>query len=39
MNEVFYSVASKYDIMNDFMSVGVHRLWKDEFVRDMGNIG
>lgn len=26
---VFTSVASKYDIMNDVMSVGVHRLWKD----------
>lgn len=25
---VFHSVASKYDIMNDFMSFGVHRLWK-----------
>ena len=26
--EVFHSVASNYDIMNDFMSFGVHRLWK-----------
>ncbi|MEY8827840.1 bifunctional demethylmenaquinone methyltransferase/2-methoxy-6-polyprenyl-1,4-benzoquinol methylase UbiE [Sedimentitalea sp. XS_ASV28] len=26
---VFNSVASKYDIMNDVMSVGIHRLWKD----------
>jgi demethylmenaquinone methyltransferase / 2-methoxy-6-polyprenyl-1,4-benzoquinol methylase len=26
---VFSSVASKYDIMNDVMSAGVHRLWKD----------
>ena len=26
---VFHSVASKYDIMNDVMSVGIHRLWKD----------
>ncbi|MGI9389177.1 MAG: bifunctional demethylmenaquinone methyltransferase/2-methoxy-6-polyprenyl-1,4-benzoquinol methylase UbiE [Boseongicola sp.] len=26
---VFASVASKYDVMNDVMSVGVHRLWKD----------
>lgn len=25
---VFHSVAAKYDIMNDLMSVGVHRLWK-----------
>lgn len=26
---VFTNVASKYDIMNDAMSVGIHRLWKD----------
>ncbi|TKF80597.1 bifunctional demethylmenaquinone methyltransferase/2-methoxy-6-polyprenyl-1,4-benzoquinol methylase UbiE [Vibrio kanaloae] len=26
--EVFHSVAAKYDIMNDLMSGGVHRLWK-----------
>lgn len=26
--EVFHSVASKYDVMNDVMSFGVHRLWK-----------
>jgi hypothetical protein len=26
---VFDSVASRYDLMNDLMSVGVHRLWKD----------
>ncbi|RRJ83140.1 bifunctional demethylmenaquinone methyltransferase/2-methoxy-6-polyprenyl-1,4-benzoquinol methylase UbiE [Aestuariirhabdus litorea] len=26
--EVFHSVAQKYDIMNDFLSGGVHRLWK-----------
>ena len=26
---VFTRVASKYDIMNDLMSLGVHRLWKD----------
>jgi demethylmenaquinone methyltransferase/2-methoxy-6-polyprenyl-1,4-benzoquinol methylase len=30
---VFSSVAKKYDIMNDAMSVGMHRLWKDQFVR------
>lgn len=30
---VFSSVAGSYDIMNDFMSVGMHRLWKNEFVR------
>ncbi len=26
---VFGSVASKYDVMNDVMSVGIHRIWKD----------
>lgn len=26
--EVFHSVAMKYDIMNDLMSMGMHRLWK-----------
>ena len=29
---VFTSVAEKYDLMNDVMSFGVHRLWKDRFV-------
>ena len=32
---VFDSVADKYDLMNDLMSGGVHRLWKDRFVRDI----
>src|SRR3989338_8992825 len=26
--EVFHSVAEKYDVMNDLMSLGIHRLWK-----------
>jgi len=30
---VFSSVAAKYDVMNDAMSAGLHRLWKDRFVR------
>jgi demethylmenaquinone methyltransferase/2-methoxy-6-polyprenyl-1,4-benzoquinol methylase len=30
---VFSSVAKKYDVMNDAMSGGMHRLWKDKFVR------
>ena len=29
VNGVFDSVASSYDIMNDLMSIGVHRLWKE----------
>ena len=32
---VFSSVASNYDNMNDLMSLGVHRLWKDYFVRSL----
>ena len=30
---VFSNVAAKYDVMNDAMSAGLHRLWKDQFVR------
>jgi demethylmenaquinone methyltransferase/2-methoxy-6-polyprenyl-1,4-benzoquinol methylase len=30
---VFTNVASRYDLMNDAMSAGMHRLWKDRFVR------
>ncbi|KAF7314384.1 2-methoxy-6-polyprenyl-1,4-benzoquinol methylase, mitochondrial [Mycena kentingensis (nom. inval.)] len=32
VKNVFNSVASKYDLMNDASSLGVHRLWKDTFV-------
>ncbi len=32
INKVFSDVASKYDLMNDLMSGGLHRLWKDKFV-------
>jgi demethylmenaquinone methyltransferase/2-methoxy-6-polyprenyl-1,4-benzoquinol methylase len=32
VREVFDSVASNYDLMNDLMSGGMHRLWKDAFV-------
>lgn len=34
--EVFSNVADSYDLMNDAMSVGVHRLWKNEFVNSIG---
>ena len=30
---VFSNVAARYDVMNDAMSAGMHRLWKDQFVR------
>ncbi|XP_067938812.1 ubiquinone/menaquinone biosynthesis C-methyltransferase UbiE-like isoform X2 [Watersipora subatra] len=33
--EVFKNVAETYDLMNDVMSVGIHRLWKDEFVHQL----
>lgn len=33
VRDVFDSVAANYDIMNDAMSLGIHRLWKDSFVR------
>ncbi|MFM2044860.1 MAG: bifunctional demethylmenaquinone methyltransferase/2-methoxy-6-polyprenyl,4-benzoquinol methylase [Pseudomonadota bacterium] len=32
VHDVFTSVAARYDLMNDFMSAGIHRLWKDTFV-------
>jgi demethylmenaquinone methyltransferase/2-methoxy-6-polyprenyl-1,4-benzoquinol methylase len=32
VGEVFSSVARRYDLMNDLMSGGLHRLWKDRFV-------
>jgi len=35
VNEVFHSVAAKYDLMNDLMSAGLHRRWKGDFVAMM----
>ncbi|KAL8906052.1 MAG: hypothetical protein Q9171_006426 [Xanthocarpia ochracea] len=35
VSSVFSSVASSYDTMNDLMSLGIHRLWKDHFVRSL----
>ena len=32
VNEVFAKVASRYDLMNDLMSGGLHRLWKDDLI-------
>ena len=32
---VFDSVAPRYDVMNDLMSLGIHRLWKREFVQGL----
>ncbi|TPX49469.1 demethylmenaquinone methyltransferase [Synchytrium endobioticum] len=35
VRQVFGNVAPSYDIMNDLMSAGVHRLWKDHFMRTL----
>ena len=32
VGEVFSSVARRYDVRNDLMSMGIHRLWKDELI-------
>jgi demethylmenaquinone methyltransferase/2-methoxy-6-polyprenyl-1,4-benzoquinol methylase len=32
VDQVFHKVASRYDLMNDLMSGGLHRIWKDIFV-------
>src|SRR6476469_10607947 len=32
VNEVFAKVARRYDLMNDLMSGGLHRLWKDDLI-------
>lgn len=35
--DVFHSVASRYDLMNDLMSLGIHRLWKN-FTINLSNV-
>ena len=32
VSKVFQDVADKYDLMNDLMSLGIHRLWKKQFI-------
>jgi len=32
VNSVFSNVSHKYDLMNDIMSLGIHRVWKDKFI-------
>ncbi|HEY2212082.1 MAG TPA: bifunctional demethylmenaquinone methyltransferase/2-methoxy-6-polyprenyl-1,4-benzoquinol methylase UbiE [Bradyrhizobium sp.] len=32
VNDVFHSVASRYDLMNDLMSAGLHRVWKEVMI-------
>ena len=36
VNDVFAKVAERYDLMNDLMSGGLHRLWKDDLVAMLG---
>jgi demethylmenaquinone methyltransferase/2-methoxy-6-polyprenyl-1,4-benzoquinol methylase len=36
VREVFDSVAGSYDLMNDLMSLGVHRIWKRDFAANSG---
>lgn len=38
VEDVFNSVASKYDIMNDLMSAGIHHIWKDRLVDHITNL-
>ena len=35
VNSVFSKVYKKYDLMNDIMSFGIHRLWKEKFIEWM----
>ena len=32
VNSVFSKVYNKYDLMNDVMSLGIHRIWKDKLI-------
>ncbi|NDB83233.1 MAG: ubiquinone/menaquinone biosynthesis methyltransferase [Alphaproteobacteria bacterium] len=34
VDSLFSKVSDKYDLMNDLMSLGIHRLWKDEFCKE-----
>lgn len=36
VHKVFEEVAKSYDLMNDAMSFGIHRLWKDIFIERLG---
>ena len=35
VNRVFATVAERYDLMNDLMSGGLHRLWKNDFIAQL----
>lgn len=36
VHDVFENVANSYDKMNDAMSMGIHRIWKDIFIQELG---
>jgi demethylmenaquinone methyltransferase / 2-methoxy-6-polyprenyl-1,4-benzoquinol methylase len=36
VDDVFHKVAGRYDLMNDLMSAGLHRIWKDVMVNRLG---
>ncbi|XP_067635999.1 2-methoxy-6-polyprenyl-1,4-benzoquinol methylase, mitochondrial [Eurosta solidaginis] len=38
VHKVFEDVASSYDLMNDAMSIGIHRIWKDIFMDRLGPV-
>ena len=35
VKKIFDDVAKKYDLMNDLMSIGLHRFWKKKFIDDI----
>ncbi len=35
VKEIFSNVAKKYDLMNDLMSVGIHRVWKNKMIEEI----
>ena len=32
VDKIFSTVSKGYDLMNDIMSLGLHRIWKEEFI-------
>lgn len=35
VGQIFSNVAQKYDLMNDVMSIGTHRLWKNSMIKHL----
>lgn len=38
VQEVFTTVASKYDLMNNLMSMGIHKIWKDKLINEISPV-